>query len=98
MFLIFYFTWLAFREARKNDQLIEEGPRRRDITRDAEVREAGDMPFTIIAENCTGCSACEQRCPTKAISGDPKKAYLIEPTMCIDCGACGGHLSRRRHP
>ena len=25
----------------------------------------------------------------KHISGDPKKAYLIEPTMCIDCGACG---------
>ena len=25
MFLIFYFTWLAFREGRKNDQLIEEG-------------------------------------------------------------------------
>ena len=47
------------------------------------------MPFTIIAENCTGCSACEQRCPTKAISGDPKKAYLIEPNMCVDCGACG---------
>ena len=47
------------------------------------------MPFTIIAENCTGCSACEQRCPTRAISGDPKKAYLIEGSMCIDCGACG---------
>jgi len=25
MILIFLFTWLAFREARKNDQLIEEG-------------------------------------------------------------------------
>jgi hypothetical protein len=25
MFLIFFFSWLAFREARKNDQLIEEG-------------------------------------------------------------------------
>ena len=25
MFLIWYFTWLAFREARKNDQLIDEG-------------------------------------------------------------------------
>jgi uncharacterized membrane protein len=25
MFLIFYFTWLAFREARKNDQLKAEG-------------------------------------------------------------------------
>ena len=47
------------------------------------------MPFTIVAENCTGCTACEKRCPTRAISGDPKKAFLIEPTLCIDCGACG---------
>lgn len=47
------------------------------------------MPFTIVAENCTGCTACEKRCPTKAISGDPKKAYYIEVTLCIDCGACG---------
>ena len=47
------------------------------------------MPFTIVAENCTGCTACEKRCPTTAISGDPKKAFFIEPTLCIDCGACG---------
>ena len=25
MVLVFFFIWLAFREARKNDQLIEEG-------------------------------------------------------------------------
>lgn len=25
MVLMFFFSWLAFREARKNDQLIEEG-------------------------------------------------------------------------
>jgi uncharacterized membrane protein len=25
MLLVLFFTWLAFREARKNDQLIEEG-------------------------------------------------------------------------
>jgi len=25
MFLVFYFTYLGFREARKNDQLIAEG-------------------------------------------------------------------------
>jgi hypothetical protein len=25
MVLVFFFSWLAFREARKNDQLIEEG-------------------------------------------------------------------------
>ena len=47
------------------------------------------MPFTIIAENCTGCSACEKRCPTGAISGLSKKVYYIEAAMCIDCGACG---------
>jgi len=27
------------------------------------------MPFIIVAENCTGCTACEKRCPTQAISG-----------------------------
>ncbi len=47
------------------------------------------MPFTIFAQSCTGCSACEKRCPTGAISGDPKKVYFIEPSLCIDCGACG---------
>ncbi|MBI1813662.1 MAG: 4Fe-4S binding protein [Deltaproteobacteria bacterium] len=47
------------------------------------------MPFTIIAEDCTGCTACEQRCPTKAISGAPRMVYFIEPALCIDCGACG---------
>ena len=47
------------------------------------------MPFTIVAENCTGCTACEKRCPTHAITGDPKKAFFIEPGLCIDCGACG---------
>lgn len=25
MVLVLFFTWIAFREARKNDQLIEEG-------------------------------------------------------------------------
>jgi MinD superfamily P-loop ATPase len=47
------------------------------------------MPFLIVAENCTGCTACEKRCPTRAISGEPKKAFFIEPALCIDCGACG---------
>jgi ferredoxin len=47
------------------------------------------MPFEIIAEACTGCSACEKRCPTGAISGESKRVYFIEPALCIDCGACG---------
>jgi ferredoxin len=47
------------------------------------------MPYRIIAENCTGCTACEKRCPTHAITGEPKKSFFIEPSLCIDCGACG---------
>ncbi len=33
MFLMFYFTYLGFREARKNDQLIAEG-RRDDVLKE----------------------------------------------------------------
>ncbi len=47
------------------------------------------MPYRIIAENCTGCTACEQRCPTQAISGRKGEAFIIEAASCIDCGACG---------
>jgi len=33
MLLVFFFTWLAFREGRKNDEMIDEG-RRDDILKD----------------------------------------------------------------
>src|SRR5262249_56164714 len=46
------------------------------------------MAFTII-DSCTGCSACERRCPTAAIHGVKKEMYYIDPNLCIDCGACG---------
>jgi NAD-dependent dihydropyrimidine dehydrogenase PreA subunit len=46
------------------------------------------MPYTII-DACTGCSACESRCPTRAIHGVKKELYYIDPELCIDCGACG---------
>ena len=46
------------------------------------------MAFTII-ESCTGCTACEKRCPTSAIHGIKKEMYYIDPELCIDCGACG---------
>jgi len=46
------------------------------------------MAFTII-DSCTGCSACEARCPTAAIHGVKKEMYYIDDSLCIDCGACG---------
>ena len=96
--LVLFFTWVGFKQALRNDRLIEQG-REEEILRRCSAETLGrqrvpllrrsSMPFTIVAENCTGCTACEKRCPTKAISGDPKKAYYIEATLCIDCGACG---------
>lgn len=46
------------------------------------------MPHTII-ETCTGCTACERRCPTAAIHGVKKEKFFIDHDLCIDCGACG---------
>lgn len=42
--------------------------------------------------NCCGCRACEQLCPTKAISMLPNNEGFIEPYIdkekCIHCGLC----------
>lgn len=52
------------------------------------VRLSSAMAF-IITENCTGCTACIRRCPTNAITGERKMLHVIDPELCIDCGACG---------
>jgi NADH-quinone oxidoreductase subunit F len=41
-----------------------------------------------INENCTGCGACVQVCPEKAITGEKKKRHVIDTSECIKCGAC----------
>lgn len=46
------------------------------------------MAFFII-ETCIGCTACTNRCPTDAITGDRKTLHVIDPLLCIDCAACG---------
>ncbi|MGC9325216.1 MAG: 4Fe-4S binding protein [Desulfomonilia bacterium] len=42
----------------------------------------------IIPEACKGCAICEQVCPVNAISGEPKKPYIINEGRCIGCGLC----------
>lgn len=42
-----------------------------------------------ITSQCVGCTICDIKCPTHAISGIKKGIYVIEPELCINCGVCG---------
>ena len=42
----------------------------------------------ILADKCKGCRMCVKQCPVNAISGELKKAHIIDEKICIKCGAC----------
>ena len=46
------------------------------------------MQYTIIPDNCVGCTACARNCPVNAISGERKGIHTINQEVCIKCGAC----------
>lgn len=46
------------------------------------------MTYSIVEENCVGCTACARACPVGAITGERKEIHVIDPALCIKCGAC----------
>ena len=46
------------------------------------------LAYAIIPEKCVGCTACARVCPVHAISGERKRAHVIDAAACIKCGQC----------
>ena len=46
------------------------------------------LTYSIDADKCKGCTLCAKKCPAKAISGELKKAHVIDENICIRCGQC----------
>jgi ferredoxin len=42
------------------------------------------MAHKIVADECTGCAACEDVCPSHAIS-QKGAVFVINPVKCTDC-------------
>jgi len=46
------------------------------------------LTYSIKEEACKGCAACAKACPADAVTGEKKKAHVIDPKLCIRCGKC----------
>lgn len=46
------------------------------------------ITYSIDRKLCTGCHACFNVCPHKAIEGERKKPHKIDPDICTRCGSC----------
>ncbi len=46
------------------------------------------LTYTVIEENCTGCTVCAKNCPVDTIIGGRKEPHVIIQDGCIKCGIC----------
>ncbi len=46
------------------------------------------ITYSVVADACTGCGACRKKCPSDAITGEPKELHEIHEDKCIKCGIC----------
>jgi NADH-quinone oxidoreductase subunit F len=46
------------------------------------------LTYTVIPENCTGCTVCAKNCPSDCITGTRKEVHFIQQDACIKCGMC----------
>lgn len=46
------------------------------------------LTYSVVADQCRGCTLCARKCPVNAISGEVKKAHVIDCKTCIRCGQC----------
>ncbi|MCX6557362.1 MAG: NADH-quinone oxidoreductase subunit NuoF [Candidatus Aminicenantes bacterium] len=46
------------------------------------------LTFTILENECTGCTLCARVCPAEAITGEKKQIHKIDQAACIKCGKC----------
>jgi len=63
-----------------------------DVERAAPIPEQNpkvEWRAHYITSSCVGCTICDIKCPTHAISGLKKGMFVIEPDLCINCGVCG---------
>ncbi len=59
------------------------------IDKTCPAKQCKDMiTFTVIEEECTGCTLCFRNCPVDAITGEKGQIHFIDQALCIRCGIC----------